>query len=71
MTQPILEKIYAGFLGMNIGIRLGALVESTVWTYERIRYYYGEIIDYVKLFKNFAADDDTLLRSEGSCRERV
>ena len=29
MTQPILEKIYAGFLGMNIGIRLGAPVEPT------------------------------------------
>lgn len=58
MTQPILEKIYAGFLGMNIGIRLGAPVEPTVWTYERIQHYYGEITDYVKSFKNFAADDD-------------
>ena len=57
MTQSILEKIYAGFLGMNIGIRLGAPVEPTVWTYERIRHYYGEITDYVKSFKNFAADD--------------
>ena len=43
---------------MNIGIRLGAPVEPTVWTYERIQHYYGEITDYVKSFKNFAADDD-------------
>lgn len=53
-----LEKVYAGFLGMNIGIRLGAPVEPTIWTYDRIRDTYGEITDYVKEFKNFAADDD-------------
>lgn len=53
-----LEKVYAGFLGMNIGIRLGAPVEPTLWTYERIYETYGEITDYVKQFKNFAADDD-------------
>jgi ADP-ribosylglycohydrolase len=53
-----LEKIYAGFLGMNIGIRLGAPVEPTIWTYERILNTYGEITDYVKEYKNFAADDD-------------
>lgn len=52
------EKIYAGFLGMNIGIRLGAPVEPTIWTYERIRDTYGDITDYVKEYKNFAADDD-------------
>ena len=33
---------------MNIGIRLGALVEPTIWTYDRIRNTYGEITDYVK-----------------------
>ncbi|WJH34398.1 ADP-ribosylglycohydrolase family protein [Paenibacillus sp. CC-CFT747] len=43
---------------MNIGIRLGAPVEPTIWTYERIQQTYGEITDYVKEFKNFAADDD-------------
>lgn len=43
---------------MNIGIRLGAPVEPTIWTYERIKNTYGEITDYVKEFKNFAADDD-------------
>lgn len=53
-----LEKVYAGFLGMNIGIRLGAPVEPTIWTYERIKNTYGEIRDYVKEYKNFAADDD-------------
>lgn len=53
-----LEKVYAGFLGMNIGIRLGAPVEPTAWTSERIERFYGDITDYVKPFKNFAADDD-------------
>jgi ADP-ribosylglycohydrolase len=53
-----LEKTYAGFLGMNIGIRLGAPVEPTAWTSERIERFYGDITDYVKDFKNFAADDD-------------
>jgi ADP-ribosylglycohydrolase len=53
-----LEKVYAGYLGMNIGIRLGAPVEPTIWTYDRIKSTYGDITDYVKEFKNFAADDD-------------
>jgi ADP-ribosylglycohydrolase len=53
-----LSKVYAGFLGMNIGIRLGAPVEPTLWTSERIARFYGEISGYVKEFKNFAADDD-------------
>jgi ADP-ribosylglycohydrolase len=53
-----LSKVYAGFLGMNIGIRLGAPVEPTLWTSERIARFYGEISGYVKDFKNFAADDD-------------
>ena len=58
MNQIILEKIYAGFLGMNIGIRLGAPVEPAFWSSERIREYYGEIRDYVKQYRHFAADDD-------------
>lgn len=58
MVNQYLEKVYAGFLGMNAGIRLGAPVEPTIWTYERIRDTYGEITGYVKDFKNFAADDD-------------
>ena len=58
MTEHYLEKVYAGFLGMNAGIRLGAPVEPTIWTYDRIRNTYGEITGYVKEYKNFAADDD-------------
>lgn len=58
MVNQYLEKVYSGFIGMNIGIRLGAPVEPTIWTYDRIRNTYGEITDYVKQFKNFAADDD-------------
>lgn len=58
MTDCYLEKVYAGFLGMNIGIRLGAPVEPAIWTYERIRDTYGDITGYVKTYKNFAADDD-------------
>lgn len=58
MVKNYIEKAYAGFLGMNIGIRLGAPVEPTIWTYERIRKTYGDIHDYVKEYKNFAADDD-------------
>jgi ADP-ribosylglycohydrolase len=53
-----LEKVYAGFLGMNIGIRLGAPVEPAAWTSERIARFYGDITGYIKDFKNFAADDD-------------
>ena len=53
------DRIYAGFLGKAIGVRLGAPVESTVWTYERIRDTYGDITGYVRDYINFAADDDT------------
>lgn len=58
MKQEIIDKIYAGFLGMNIGIRLGAPVEPVAWDYERIKSVYGEIDGYLKNYKNFAADDD-------------
>ncbi len=58
IPKNYLNKVYSGFLGMNIGIRIGAPVEPTIWTYERIRKTYGEITSYVKEFKNFAADDD-------------
>ena len=58
MVNQYVEKVYAGFMGMNVGIRLGAPVEPTIWTYERIRNTYGDITGYVKEFKNFAADDD-------------
>jgi ADP-ribosylglycohydrolase len=53
-----LERVYAGFIGKNVGIRLGAPVEPAIWTYERIREIYGDIRGYIKPFRNFAADDD-------------
>ncbi|MTH53694.1 ADP-ribosylglycohydrolase family protein [Bacillus mangrovi] len=56
--EEYLEKVYAGFLGMNIGIRLGAPVEPKEWTYERIRDVYGEIHGYIKDYRMFSADDD-------------
>jgi len=61
MLSPdqIRARIYSGFLGKAIGVRLGAPVEPTVWTYERIRDTYGDITGYVRDYKNFAADDDT------------
>ena len=52
MIKQYIEKIYAGFLGMNIGIRLGAPVEPTIWTYERIQKTYGDIHDYAKDFRS-------------------
>ena len=58
MVHDFLEKVYAGFLGMNIGIRLGAPVEPGFWSYERIREVYGDITGYIKDFSHFAADDD-------------
>lgn len=58
MRKNYVEKVYAGLLGMNIGIRLGAPVEPSIWTYERIRDTYGDITQYVKEFLHFAADDD-------------
>lgn len=58
MVPAFLEKIYSGFLGMNIGIRLGAPVEPGFWSYERILEVYGDIADYIKDYSHFAADDD-------------
>jgi ADP-ribosylglycohydrolase len=55
----ILHRIYSGILGKAIGVRLGAPVEATIWTQDRIRDTYGEITGYLRDFKNFAADDDT------------
>ena len=58
IPNDYLEKVYAGFLGMNVGIRLGAPVEPTEWTVERIQRVHGDIKDYVKDYKTFSADDD-------------
>jgi ADP-ribosylglycohydrolase len=56
--QAYLEKVYSGLIGKSIGVRLGAPVEPTIWTYDRIRKTYGDIRGYVKDYRNFAADDD-------------
>lgn len=58
-VTDISDRIYAGFLGKAIGVRLGAPVEPTIWTQDRIRDTYGEITQYLHDFRNFAADDDT------------
>ena len=58
MVPDYLEKVYAGFLGMNIGIRLGAPVEPSIWDVETIERFYGDIRGYIKNFRHFAADDD-------------
>ncbi len=52
------QKVYGGLLGKCAGVRLGAPVEPTIWSYERIQKTYGDITGYVKAYKNFAADDD-------------
>jgi hypothetical protein len=58
LQSDYLERVYAGFLGKNIGIRLGAPVEPAIWTYQRIREIYGEVTSYLKPYRTFAADDD-------------
>lgn len=58
LHENYLEKVYAGFLGMNVGIRLGAPLEPTEWTFERILQVHGDIKGYVKDYNMFSADDD-------------
>lgn len=58
VPSDYLERVYAGFIGKNVGVRLGAPVEAGIWTYQRIREIYGDITSYVKPYRNFAADDD-------------
>lgn len=58
MRNDYLEKVYSGIVGKAMGVILGAPVEPTLWTYEKIYETYGDITEYVKTFKNFAADDD-------------
>ena len=53
------ERIYAGLLGKAIGVRLGAPLETANWTKERIKESFGELNNYTKDSKRFAADDDT------------
>lgn len=58
MNKNYVEKVYSGIMGKTMGVILGAPVEPTLWTYEKIYETYGDITGYVKTFKNFAADDD-------------
>ncbi len=57
MEQEIITRIYAGWLGKVIGIRLGAPIEG--WTYEKIKDIYGELTGYLVDYQEFAADDDS------------
>ena len=59
IPENYFEKVYAGFLGKCIGIRLGAPVEPALWNMDRIEKVYGFIDRYVKPYKTFAADDDS------------
>lgn len=58
MNDQWVEKMYAGFLGMDAGMRLGAPVENPWWTYERLRSYFGDIRGYLREYKTHPADDD-------------
>ncbi len=53
------ERLYAGWIGKCIGVRLGAPVEN--WTYDQIRANLGEVTDFLPLppGKLFKPDDDT------------
>ena len=53
-----LNKVYAGVIAMNAGIRLGAPVEPAEWTPQMIQDVFGEVDDYVKHYNVFSADDD-------------
>lgn len=57
IQKDYLERVYAGWLGKLIGIRLGAPIEG--WPYEKIAEVYGEIDGYLVDYREFAADDDS------------
>ncbi|MFL0268875.1 ADP-ribosylglycohydrolase family protein [Candidatus Clostridium radicumherbarum] len=57
IQKDYIEKVYSGWLGKTIGVRLGAPIEN--WTYERISKEIGEPEGYIHDYKMFAADDDT------------
>ncbi len=66
------ERIYAGWLGKIVGIRMGSAIEG--WTYERIKDVFGELWDYPVAYRNFAADDDSngplfFVRALERCRD--
>lgn len=57
MRNQTVEKIYAGWLGKLIGVRLGAPVE--MWDRQRIEETYHGQHGYLADYNDFAADDDT------------
>lgn len=72
IPQDYFERVYAGWLGKVIGIRLGAPIEG--WSYEKIKNVYGELDGYPVSYKNFAADDDSngplfFIRALEDCRD--
>ncbi len=72
IPQDYFQRVYAGWLGKIIGIRLGAPIEG--WSYERIRDVFGELDGYPASYKNFAADDDSngplfFIRSLEDCED--
>ena len=58
MERKTLKKLYAGLIGMDAGMRLGAPVENPFWTYERLQSYYGDIRGYLREQRYYTADDD-------------
>ena len=57
ITKEVIERIYSGWLGKVIGVRLGSPIEG-MW-YNRIKETYGEITGYLADYDFYAADDDT------------
>jgi len=61
MTLPpdYRDRVYAGWLGKCIGVRLGAAVET--WTYDEISRHLGEVSNFAPLATGtiFKPDDDT------------
>lgn len=57
IQKNYVERVYSGWLGKTIGVRLGAPIEN--WTYEKINKEVGEPEGYIHDYKMFAADDDT------------
>ena len=57
IPNDYIQRLYAGWLGKIIGIRLGAQIEG--WSYQKIKDVYGELDHYPADYINFAADDDS------------
>lgn len=73
IPERYIEKVYAGWLGKLIGIRMGSAIEG--WDYHKIRRVLGELDGYPHSYKNFAADDDSngplfFIRGLAECRDR-